>query len=48
MSASHECTDTVFMTQKCIFDGLISVYFRAYRLGTPCIILALLIDDQKN
>jgi hypothetical protein len=37
MSASHECTDTVVMAKKCIFDGLISVYFRAYRVGTPCI-----------
>ena len=24
-SASHECTDTFTITQKCIFDGLISV-----------------------
>ena len=27
MSASHKCTDTVFMTLKCIFDGPISVLF---------------------
>ena len=32
MSASHECTDMFFMTLKCIFDGLISVLFRAYRV----------------
>ena len=37
MSASHECTDTIFMTQKCIFDSLISVFFRAYRVWRPCI-----------
>ena len=36
MSAPHECTDTVFMTSKCIFDGLTRVYFRAYRVWTPC------------
>ena len=29
MSAPHECTDTNFMPQKCIFDGLISVFFQA-------------------
>jgi hypothetical protein len=40
MSVSHECTDTVFMTKKCIFDGLISVYFRAYRVGTRLFFLA--------
>ena len=27
MSAPHECTDTNFMPQKCIFDDLISVFF---------------------
>ena len=32
MSASNECTNTVFMTQKCIFDNLISVFFRTYRV----------------
>ena len=36
MSASNECTDTVFMTQKCIFNSLISVFFRRYRVWTPC------------
>ena len=36
MSASHKCTDPVFMIPTCIFDGLISVYFRAYRVWTPC------------
>ena len=32
MSASYECTDMFLMTLKCIFDGLISVLFRAYRV----------------
>ena len=32
MSASHWCTDMFFVTLKCIFDGLISVLFRAYRV----------------
>ena len=32
MSASHECTDMFFVTLKCIFDGLISVLFCAYRV----------------
>ena len=32
MSASHECTDTIFMTYKCIFDGLISGFFGADRV----------------
>ena len=36
MSASHKCTDFIFVTQKCIFDGLISVYFHAYPVWTPC------------
>ena len=35
-SASHEYTDTTFMTSKCIFDGLISVSFGADRVETPC------------
>ena len=36
MSASHECTDTVFMTYNCIFDGLMSVCFHTTRDETPC------------
>ena len=36
-SASHKCTDSVFWTNKCIFDGLMSVCFGADRVGTPCI-----------
>ena len=35
-SASHECTDTIFMTWECILDGLISVLFGADRVGRPC------------
>ena len=36
MSASNECTNTVFMTQKCIFHSLISGVFCTYRVWTPC------------
>ena len=36
-SASHECTDTIFITLKCIFDGLISILFWADRVERPCI-----------
>ena len=35
-SASHGCTDTIFVTLKCIFDGLIIVLFGADRVETPC------------
>ena len=37
-SASHKCTDTIFMTKKCIFDGVISNLFGSNRVWTPCII----------
>ena len=36
MSASHKCTNTVFMTLKCIFDGLISICFHTSRDERPC------------
>ena len=36
MSTSHKYADIVFITKKCIFDGLISVCFGADRVGTPC------------
>ena len=39
MSASPKCTDTVFMTYKCIFDGLMSVCFHTTWDETPCIYL---------
>ena len=35
MSASNECTDTIYMTQECIFDSLISVYFVHIEFGDP-------------
>ena len=31
-SASQECTDIIFMNQKCIFDGSISGFFGADRV----------------
>ena len=36
MFASHKCTDTIFLTWKCIFDGLISILFGADRVERPC------------
>ena len=35
MSAPHECTDTNFMPQKCIFDGLTGVFFRQFEFEHP-------------
>ena len=32
MPTSHKCTDTVFMTQKFIFDGLIIICFHTNRV----------------
>ena len=37
MSASHKSTDTVFVTYKCIFEGLISICFHTPRDERPCI-----------
>ena len=36
MSASHECTDTVFMTQKCIFLSVRLKLLLSVHYETPC------------
>ena len=36
ISASHKCTDPVFMTYMCIFDSLISVQNIRFCVKTPC------------